>query len=178
MTLHRTAALLLLAAAACAHDQPKPAPAAQPSAASSAIAAQPSTGATAPPAGATTTQSGPPLYPAQETPDAAYRAEKPPPLSGELRFEAPVPVERRLRNGARLLVSELHAVPIVSIDVLFATGINCEPLGKGGLAGFVASMVSEARCMLSRPGLDAAGRRCTNAPEPRRILGVSGVCEE
>ena len=147
MTLHRTAALLLLAIAACSHDQPKPAPAAQPSATTAPPAAKPSAGTSAAPADAaapaTTTQSGPPLYPAQETPDAPYRGEKPPPLSGELRFEAPVPVERRLRNGARLLVSELHAVPIVSIDVLFGTGINGEPLGKGGLAGFVASMVTE-----------------------------------
>jgi zinc protease len=134
MTTNRIAALLTAAIAACSHEQPKPAPAA---AAAPAEAAAPSS------VPATTTQSGPPLYPAQEALDAPFRAEKPPPLPGQLRFEAPVPVERKLRNGARVLVSELHAVPIVSIDVLFATGVNGEPPGKAGLAGFVSSMVTE-----------------------------------
>jgi zinc protease len=125
MTTTRIAALLLLAAlAACSHDRPKPAAAAAASK-------------------DTTTQPEPPLLAAQETPDAPFRAAKPPPLPGQLRFDAPVPVERKLRNGARVLVTELHAVPIVSVDVLFATGVNGEPRGKAGLAGFVASMVTE-----------------------------------
>jgi len=136
MTTTRIAALLLAALAGCSHDQPKPAPPA-----SSPAKASGSTPAA--PAAPTTTQSGPPLQAAQETPDAPFRAEKPPPLPGNLRFDAPVPVERKLQNGARVLVSELHAVPIVSIDVLFATGVNGEPRGKAGLAGFVASMVTE-----------------------------------
>jgi len=142
MTTTRIATLLLAAFAACSHDQPRPAPATTPAASSPPAAATTSS----PPATApkpTTTQSGPPLYAAQETPDAPFRAEKPPPLPGQLHFEAPVPVERKLRNGARVLVSELHSVPIVSIDVLFATGVNGEPPGKAGLAGFVASMVTE-----------------------------------
>ncbi len=142
MTTTRIAALLLAAFAACSHDQPRPAPATTPAASSPPAAATTSS----PPATApkpTTTQSGPPLYAAQETPDAPFRAEKPAPLPGQLHFEAPVPVERKLRNGARVLVSELHSVPIVSIDVLFATGVNGEPPGKAGLAGFVASMVTE-----------------------------------
>jgi zinc protease len=120
MTTHPLAALLLAAIAAGPAEQP--APGSQP---------------------ATTTQSAPPLYPAPQTPDAPFRAVKPPPLPGQLRFDAPVPVERRLKNGARVLVTELHAVPIVSIDVLFATGVNGEPPGKAGLAGFVSSMVTE-----------------------------------
>ena len=138
-----SAAFLLAALVACTHDQPKPAPAS--TAAASDPARAPADGGTspAPPAAAqTTTQSGPPLY-SGETPDAPFRAEKPPPLPRQLRFEAPVPVERKLRNGARVLISELHSVPIVSIDVLFATGVNGEPPGKTGLAGFVASMVTE-----------------------------------
>src|SRR5690242_19212957 len=139
MTLHR-ALLLLLALCACAHEQPKPAPAERPAAATAPAPAAPAAAATPP---ATTTQSGPPLYPAQETPDAPFRAQKPAPLPGEPRFQAPVPVERKLRNGARLLVTELHAVPIVSVDVLFGTGVNGEPPGKAGLAGFVANMVTE-----------------------------------
>jgi len=144
MTTTRASALLLAALVACSHDQPKPAPAS--TAAASAPARTPdSTQASTPPAAAaaTTTQSGPPLQAAQETPDAPFRAEKPPPLPTKMHFDAPVPVERKLRNGARVLVTELHAVPIVAIDVLFATGVNGEPPGKAGLAGFVASMVTE-----------------------------------
>ncbi len=141
MTTPRIAALLLAALASCSHEQPKPTPASTPAASSAAAAATTSNPTTA--SKPTTTQSGPPLYTAQETPDAPFRAEKPPPLPGQLHFEAPVPLERKLRNGARVLVSELHSVPIVSIDVLFATGVNGEPPGKVGLAGFVASMVTE-----------------------------------
>jgi len=121
MTTHPLAALLLAAIAAGPAQQP--APGSQPP--------------------ATITQSGPPLYTAPQTPDAAFRAVKPLPLPGQLRFEAPVPVERRLKNGARVLVTELHAVPIVSIDILFGTGVNGEPPGRAGLAGFVSSMVTE-----------------------------------
>ena len=147
MTMTRAAALLLAASFGCSHEQPKPAPASSSAASAPARTADvsPAQGPSAQPPAAspTTTQSGPPLYAVQETPDAPFRAEKPPPLPGKLRFDAPVPVERKLRNGARVLVSELHAVPIVSIDVLFATGVNGEPRGKAGLAGFVASMVTE-----------------------------------
>jgi zinc protease len=124
----RSAALLCAAIWGCAHEQPRKAPAA-PTPASSAK---------------TTTQQSPPLHAAPpETPEAAFRAEKPPPLAGQPRFEAPVPVERKLKNGARALISEIHAVPLVSIDVLFGTGVNGEPRGKAGLAGFRSSMVTE-----------------------------------
>src|SRR5207253_527618 len=147
MTMTRAAALLLAASFGCSHEQPKPAPASSSAASAPARTADvsPAQGPSAQPPAAspTTTQSGPPLYAVQETPDAPFRAEKPPPLPGKQRIDAPVPVERKLRNGARVLVSELHAVPIVSIDVLFATGVNGEARGKAGLAGFVASMVTE-----------------------------------
>ena len=43
-----------------------------------------------------------------------------------------MPVERKLRNGARVLISELHSVPIVSIDVLFATGVNGAVVFRAG----------------------------------------------
>ena len=124
MTNTLLAGLLLAALAAGQAEQARPAPAPSPG-------SQPGL----------TTQSGPPLFP--EPPDAPFRAQKPPPLLGQLRFEAPVPVERKLKNGARVLVSELHAVPIVSIDILFGTGVNGEPPAKAGLAGFVSSMVTE-----------------------------------
>ncbi|MFL5311434.1 MAG: M16 family metallopeptidase [Myxococcales bacterium] len=144
-TTSLAAALLLAAVVGCSHEQPKPAASSSSAAPAPARTADkaPAQTSTPPAAAPTTTQSGPPLYAAQETPDAPFRAEKPPPLQGKMRFDAPVPVERKLRNGARVLVTELRAVPIVAIDVLFATGVNGEPPGKAGLAGFVASMVTE-----------------------------------
>jgi zinc protease len=77
------------------------------------------------------------------TPDAEFRQTRPPTAARETRFEAPVPAEARLANGARLLVAENHAVPLVSIEVLVRTGVNGEPSGKGGLASFTAGMLTE-----------------------------------
>lgn len=125
MTMRRSAVLASVALLACGHAPPqKPQSAA-------ATSAQPAT----PPAQGSAESA--------QTPDAPFRAEKPPPLSGQSRFQPPVPVERKLRNGARVLVTELHSVPIVSFTVLFGTGINGEPRGKDGLAGFVTSMTTE-----------------------------------
>jgi zinc protease len=125
MTMRRAAVLASVGLLACGHAPPqKPQSAA-------ATSAQPAT-----PPSLGTAESA-------QTPDAPFRAEKPPPLSGQSRFQPPVPVERKLRNGARVLVTELHSVPIVSFTVLFGTGINGEPRGKDGLAGFVTSMTTE-----------------------------------
>jgi len=94
-----------------------------------------------PPSPAAAAPAGPP--PTPETPDAAFRASKPPPLPTQPHFEAPVPAETRLANGVRLLVVENHAVPLVSLEVLVGTGVDAEPAGKGGIASFVASMLTE-----------------------------------
>ena len=129
----RFTALPLVAILACSHAQSSPAksPTGASAATASAATAQP------PRAAASATA------PAAETPDAAFRDEKPAALAGQLHFQAPVPVERRLRTGTRVLVTELHSVPIVALDVVFGTGVNGEPPGKAGLAGFVASMLTE-----------------------------------
>lgn len=77
------------------------------------------------------------------TPDAPFRAEKPAPLEVLSKFQAPVPVERKLSNGARLLVVESHALPLVSVEVTIQAGVDAEPLAKRGLSGFVAQMLGE-----------------------------------
>ena len=46
-------------------------------------------------------------------------------------------------DGARLLVTESHNVPLVSIEILIGTGVDGEPEGKAGLAGFTASLLRE-----------------------------------
>src|SRR3954454_3595507 len=49
-----------------------------------------------------------------------------------------------LSNGAKLVVSERHSLPLVSFQINFIGGANqYEPADKTGLAGFVASMLSE-----------------------------------
>jgi zinc protease len=89
-------------------------------------------------------------------PDESFRAQKPPPSAGQLRFQAPVPVEATLANGARLLVVENHTVPLVSIEVLVRAGVDAEPEGKGGLSGFTADMLTEGTA--KRPALEFAAR--------------------
>src|SRR5206468_12176308 len=59
------------------------------------------------------------------------------------RFEAPVPVEKKLKNGARVLVVENHQLPLVAIDVRFLHGIDADPPASPGLAEFAADMVDE-----------------------------------
>jgi zinc protease len=81
--------------------------------------------------------------PDRETPDAPFRAQRPPPLPVQPQFDAPVPFDRKLPTGARLLVRENHSLPLVALDVVFARGIDAEPRGKAGLASFVASMLTE-----------------------------------
>ncbi len=93
---------------------------------------------------------------APEAPDAAFRGAKPPPSAAEPRFTAPVPAEARLPNGARLLVVENHAVPIVSIEVVVPAGVTAEPPGKAGLASFTASMLSEGTAKLPAQAFSAA----------------------
>ncbi len=77
------------------------------------------------------------------TPDSPFRAHKPAPLATGATFHAPVPVERRLSNGARLLVVENHALPLVSVEVAIEAGVDEEPLDRRGLSGFVAAMLEE-----------------------------------
>jgi len=77
------------------------------------------------------------------TPDEGFRAQKPPPLQRTSHFLAPVPTQRRLKNGASVLVVENHQVPLVSIEVMIKTGVSGEPVAKAGLSTLVASALTE-----------------------------------
>jgi zinc protease len=76
-------------------------------------------------------------------PDEPFRARVPPPLARQPRFDPPVPVQRKLENGARVLIVENHSLPLVAISVRFLHGIDADPRQKPGLADFVADMVDE-----------------------------------
>jgi zinc protease len=77
------------------------------------------------------------------TPDADFRQARPEPAATQPSYTAPVPVELKLKSGARLLVVESRAVPLVSIEVLIAIGADGEAAGKSGLASFTAEMLRE-----------------------------------
>jgi zinc protease len=93
---------------------------------------------------------------APATPDAPFRAGKPAPAPGQPRFQAPVPAVAALANGARLLVVENRSVPLVSIEIVLRAGVDEEPEGQGGLAGFTADMLTEGTA--ARPALEFAAR--------------------
>lgn len=80
-------------------------------------------------------------YPA--TPDAEFRAQKPAALDSKPHFAAPVPLQRKLKNGIPVLIVENHQLPIVAIDVVINTGRDAEPIEKAGLSDLVAAMLTE-----------------------------------
>ena len=93
------------------------------------------------------------------TPDAAFREHQPPPLANEPAFNPPVPAERKLKNGAELLVVENHAVPLVAIDLNIRAGVDDEPLNRDGLADFLAQMLMEGTTTRTAIELDIARER-------------------
>ncbi|MBI3783559.1 MAG: insulinase family protein [Deltaproteobacteria bacterium] len=57
---------------------------------------------------------------------------------------SPLAVQRRtLNNGARLLVSEQHALPMVVVQIMVDAGARRDPSGKEGLAGLTADLLTE-----------------------------------
>jgi len=94
--------------------------------------------------------------PAPTAPDEPFRAQKPEPSPIPPKFQAPVPIESTLASGARLLVVENHNVPLVSLEVVVRAGVDAEPEGKGGIAGFAASMLTEGTA--KRPALEFAAK--------------------
>jgi len=59
-------------------------------------------------------------------------------------LRVPTWTKTQLANGATLIVSERHNLPLVSFDITFVGGGNqFEPAGKRGIATFTQSMMSE-----------------------------------
>src|SRR5262249_38386705 len=104
------------------------------------------------------------------------------PAEKQAPFVAPVPVERKLKNGARLLVVENHAVPLVAIEIRVGTGVDGEPLDKAGLASFTARIVRQGT--RSRTSIqpaeqvdDLAARLSTGAMDESSRLGLNCLTE-
>jgi zinc protease len=119
---------------ACAHAAPSPEP----------VATVPTAAPASPPA---------------VTPDDPFRAKKPAPLQSEPAFAAVVPVQRKLKNGATVLVAENHQLPLVAVDINIQSGVDREPLEKRGLSGFVAEMLLEGTRTRSALDFEIASER-------------------
>lgn len=55
----------------------------------------------------------------------------------------PVPVERRLANGMRLVVIERHALPVVTAYMVADGGSSTDPAGRAGLAELTADLLKK-----------------------------------
>ena len=55
----------------------------------------------------------------------------------------PLPVERRLANGMRLVVIERHALPIVTAYMVADGGSSTDPTGRAGLAELTADLLTK-----------------------------------
>jgi zinc protease len=134
-------ALLVLAACTSSQTKPDAVPLAplQPDA---GIAAE--TRAAAPPASAASRTPEPQKATEQPLmPDEQFRHGRPQPLQREANFEAPVPIERKLKNGVRVLLVPNHAAPLVAVEVRLLHGVDAVPIAKAGLAEMVADAAVE-----------------------------------
>jgi hypothetical protein len=66
-------------------------------------------------------------------------------------LRVPTWTKTQLANGATLIVSEHHNLPLVSFDITFVGGGNqFEQAGKRGVASFTQSMLSEGTTTKTR----------------------------
>src|SRR5581483_7213249 len=64
------------------------------------------------------------------------------PVSNDtLRIKLPRPVERKLSNGAKLLILESHRLPTITLTIQTALATLRDPDGMPGLAQATASMM-------------------------------------
>src|SRR5260370_7936591 len=59
-----------------------------------------------------------------------------------------------LSNGATLLVSEEHRLPMVTVEIAFDAGTRRDPVGKEGLAELTARSLSQGTKDLTAPEFD------------------------
>ncbi len=91
---------------------------------------------------ATTPLVAPPDVPVVVAASAEARVQ--PPAPGKpVTPTLPVPAERRLANGMRLVVIERHALPIVTAYLVAAEGSSTDPAGRSGLAELTADLLTK-----------------------------------
>jgi len=68
----------------------------------------------------------------------------PPPAPGPaVTPTIPVPVERRLSNGIRLVILERHDLPITTVHLISPRGTADDPPGRSGLANLLADLMTK-----------------------------------
>ncbi len=78
----------------------------------------------------------------RETPDAPFR-QKPPAPDGKITFHAPKITEAKLKTGVRVLVSERHDLPIVSVRLVVTSGAGDVAFTRAGAASFLGGMLEQ-----------------------------------
>ncbi len=74
----------------------------------------------------------------------AFDRKLPPPVPRLAAFRPPAWSRTTLPDGAELIVSERHGLPLIAVTIAFQGGANqFEPADKRGVATFAASMLSE-----------------------------------
>jgi zinc protease len=94
-----------------------------------------------------------PLVPPADVPvvQAASDADRtqPPPAGPAVSPVLPAVVERRLKNGMRLVVIERHALPIVTAYLVANGGSSTDPDGRAGVAGMTAELLTKGTTTMS-----------------------------
>jgi zinc protease len=67
----------------------------------------------------------------------------PPAPAAPVAAKLPVPVERMLPNGLRVIVAQKRGLPLISAEVRVLSGSSSDPAGKGGLATLVADLLTK-----------------------------------
>jgi zinc protease len=94
---------------------------------------------------------------AQQTKPSAFDRSAIPAPGKTPALRVPAWTATALSNGARLVVSERHNLPLVSFTITFLGGANqYEPSGKDGVASFTAAMLSEGTASKSGDELSNA----------------------
>ncbi len=70
------------------------------------------------------------------------------------KLNLPVPVRRKLKNGAAVLVVERHDLPVASLVITWPSGIADEPPAQAGIASLTADLLDEGAG--TRGALDVA----------------------
>jgi zinc protease len=88
---------------------------------------------------------------AQEPSPSPAQREQPPPPSEPRTVNFPVPVERTLRNGLRVVAVERRGTPLVSAQMWIRTGGEADPADLPGLAEMTADLVTNGTARRTAP---------------------------
>jgi zinc protease len=94
-----------------------------------------------------------PQPPPRVTPDAPFRAQAPPPAPEPV-FVAPPFKRFKLKNGADVILSEVHDLPLIELHLVVKTGGGANAPAAAGLADLTANMLDEGT--KTRSALDIA----------------------